>query len=256
MYPILFHIGKFPIPSYGLILVIAFLLSVYLLRREAARMGLDERKTADTAIIGLLFGLVGAKLLLILVDLPDYLSNPREIFETIRSAGVIYGGLIGGSAGMAWYLRKHKLPLWSSLDVMAPFAALGMGLGRLSCLAAGCCWGKPYDGPLALHFPDHPYCHAPAEVGLFPVQLVGLLNGVLLFGLLLFLLRRRTFHGQVISAFIFLYALTRGLIELARGDDIRGLWFNNTSSTSQIIALFALVFAVWLYWKRRKESSS
>ena len=253
MHPILFKIGRFELPAYGVILVAVFLLVTWLLRREASRLGLNARKTGDLALITLLFGLVGAKLLLILVDWELYIREPVKILGTLRSAGVIYGGLVVGSAGAIWYMRKHKLPMWQTLDVLAPFAALGVGLGRLSCLMAGCCYGIPYEGPFALHFPDHPYCDAPAGVGLFPIQLLSLLNGILLFLGLLWLLRKNAFPGSVIAAYAFFYGLTRGLIEIFRGDEVRGLWLNELLSTSQIIAVGSMVFGLALYLKLRKN---
>ena len=252
MHPILIEIGTVKIPSYGAILVLAFLTASFFLRREATRQGLDGQKTTDMALVGLLFGLLGSKLLLILVDLPEYVSNPQLLLGTIRSAGVIYGGQLGGALGVWWYIRRHNLPLWKSFDVMTPFLALGIGLGRLSCLMAGCCFGRPYSGPFALHFPEHPYCDAPAQMGLFPTQILALLNGIALCLLLVTLLRRRSFDGQVTFAFVFLYGLTRTLIEFLRGDEVRGLWLGNTLSTSQVIALFAMGVSATFYILKRK----
>lgn len=254
MHPILFEIFGFKLPAYGVLLVATFLASTYFMNREAARMGLDPRKTWDAAITGLLFGLLGSKLLLILIDLPYYWSNPRELLGTIRSAGVIYGGILGGAIGVIWYIRRHKLPPWATFDVMVPFLALGMGLGRVSCIMAGCCYGVPHEGFLALHFPDHPMCEAPAAVGLFPVQLLDLVNGVLLCLLLVALLRRRKFDGQTTLAFFFIYGWIRGIIEFWRGDTVRGLWFGGHASTSQVIAAAAIVISAVWYWKRRKEA--
>ena len=253
MHPILFKIGSFAIPAYGVLLVATFAISTWALRREAVRMDMDGDKLVDTAVMGLLFGLIGAKALLILVDLPHYWANPKDLVNTIRSAGVIYGGLAGGALGILWYIRRKKMPVWSTLDVLAPFAALGVGLGRASCLMAGCCYGIPYDGPLALHFPDHPNCDAPAGIGLFPVQPLSLINGVVLCLVLIYLLRRRSFEGQIILTWLFLYSLTRGLLEFLRGDTVRGLWFGGTLSTSQIIAVVGIILASVLYLKRRRE---
>jgi len=249
MHPILFKIGTIEVPAYGALLVVSFLLAAHLLKRGASKHGLDPEKTADVAIAALLFGLVGAKLLLLIVD-PGSLAHPLQF---LRSAGVVFGGLIFGSLGVIWYLRRKKLPFWKTLDCLAPFTALAMGLGRLSCLMAGCCYGIPYEGPLALYFPDNPYCDAPTGVGLFPTQPLGLINGVVLFAVLLFLLRRRRFDGQVIVAFAFLYSLTRGLLEFLRGDQVRGLWFDGRLSTSQIIAILGLAAAGWFYWKLPKD---
>lgn len=255
MHPILFEIGTFKIPAYGASLLLAFVIAMVLLKKEAPKQGLDPNQVGDVAIAGLLFGLIGAKLLLILVDLPEYLSNPRRILTTLRSAGVIYGGLIGGTAGIVWYLRRYRLPVWKTLDLMAPFAALGAGVGRLSCIMAGCCHGFPYDGPFSLIFPDDPYCEAPAGIGLFPVQLVGMINGILLFFLLRWMLRhKKTFDGQIILSYAFLYGLTRGLIEFLRGDTVRGIWLGGTISTSQLIGLTAMALAAILFVVRRKRT--
>ena len=254
MHPVLFNIGKFELPAYGALLVLAFLVATYFLKKEASRMGIDPQKTVDAALIALLFGLLGAKILLILVDAKLYFSNPSLMLGTLQSAGVVYGGIIGGAVAVVVYIRKRKMPLWTTLDTMVPFLALGIGLGRLSCLMAGCCYGIRYDGPLALHFPDHPRCEAPPDIGLFPVQILSLLNGVVLCLVLVALLRKRAFEGQVLAAFFFLYSLTRGAIEFLRGDTVRGLWLGDSISTSQLIAVFGALFGIFLYLKKKKDA--
>ena len=255
MHPVLFSIGNFQLPTYGVALVVAFLTATYFIKREAGRMGLDAQKTADTAIMGLLFGLVGAKALLILIDLPHYLSNPGELLGTIRLAGVIYGGVLGGIVGIAWYVRRHNLPAWDTFDVLAPFAALGMGIGRLGCFFSGCCYGMPYEGPLAMAA-EHTHCTT-CTTTVFPVQIVGLLNGVALCLVLVAILRKRKFEGQVLLSFGILYGLTRGLIEFLRGDDVeRGMWLAGYISTSQIVAILFIVVSVFLYIKKNKEATT
>ena len=256
MHPILLDLGFIQLPSYGVLLVGSFLLSAWLLKREAPTLGLDPKKVVDVAVIGLLFGLIGAKLLLIVVELPHYIEDPKRILGTIRSAGVIYGGLILGAVGSIWYIRKLKLTMLDTLDLMAPFSALAVGLGRVSCLAAGCCYGSVYEGPFALTFPDHPLCHAPAGVSLFPIQIVGLINGIVLCVGLVYILRRRAFPGQVIAAYGFLYSLTRGLMEFLRGDAVRGEYFDGAVSTSQIIAVVVGVISLFLYFKLQKGANS
>lgn len=243
MHPILFTIFGFDVPAYGVALVGAFIISTYLLRREGVRMDLDPEKLTDAAVSGLLFGLIGAKALLILVELDRFIANPAELLDTIRSAGVIYGGQLGGGIGVVWYLHRNKMPMLKTLDLMAPHLALGIGLGRIACLMAGCCYGVHYDGPFALHFPEHPQCAAPAAVGLFPIQIVSLINGVMLYSVLVWLLRRRRFDGQILAAFVFLYGLTRAVIEVYRGDGVRGVWFDGLISTSQLIALCGMAAA-------------
>lgn len=252
MHPILFKIGNFEVPAYGAILVIDFFICLYFLKKEAERMKLDQEATLNTAVAALFGGMVGAKLLLILVDWKMYLEDPALILGTLRSAGVIYGGQIGGALTAIWYIRHKKLPFWDTIDTMAPFLALGIGLGRLSCLAAGCCYGMHWEGIFALHFPDHPACEAPAGIGLFPIQVVAVLNGILLCVFLVWILRRRAFQGQVVALLMITYGLTRGLMEFMRGDKVRGLWFGGHVSTSQLIAMIGIVLGVLLYLRMRK----
>lgn len=255
MHPILFHIGDFPIASYGVNLAIAFIISTFLLGREAERQGLDKNDVMDVAVYGLVVGLLCSKLLLILLDLNYYLSNPGEILKTLRSAGVLYGGQIGGLAFAYWLLRRRKLPAWKTFDIAMPYLALAIGLGRISCLLAGCCHGMPYDGPFAIVFPDAPYCEAPPGVSLFPVQALAVINGILLFALLLWVLRKHyRFPGQVAALFMGLYGLTRGLLEFLRGDDVRGLWLGGLVSTSQLIALGFMILAAALYFTLKKRA--
>jgi len=253
MHPILFKIGPLEIPTYGVILVTAFLLATFLIRREASRMGLPVQKLQDLALSVLIMGLVGAKLLLILLDLPYYIKNPDELLHTIRSAGVLYGGVILGLATAIFLIRKHRLPIWDTLDLFAPLMAMGIGIGRLGCFFAGCCYGMPYSGPLAIVFSEHEYCEAPAGVELFPVQLLAVLNGLIIFGFLFWLLRRRKFQGQIVGLFLLIYGFARFCLEFLRGDTHRGIWFDGLMSTSQIIAAIMMVGALALLAIQRKR---
>jgi len=251
MHPILLKIGSFEVPAYGASLVLAFVVTTWFLKREAGRQGLDGDKMVDTAIAGLLFGLVGAKLLLFFLDPGYYVQHPVEL---LRSAGVIYGGLMVGVLGVIWFIKRKNMPLWKSLDTLAPFAALGVGLGRISCLMAGCCYGIRYDGPFSIVFPSHPYCRADPGIDLFPIQILALVNGVLLCLVLLWILRNQRFPGQVVMAYLMLYSLTRGTMEFLRGDDVeRGKWFADTVSTSQVIAIIGLLAGLIWYLKSRPK---
>ncbi|MCB1052166.1 MAG: prolipoprotein diacylglyceryl transferase [Acidobacteria bacterium] len=256
MHPILIDFGFFQLPSYGVLLVLAFLAASWFLKREVVRMGLPEKKVMDLTVISLLLGLVGSKLLLILIDLPVYLADPKLLLGTIRSAGVLYGGIIAGGLASLWYIRKHQLPALDCLDVMAAVTPLAIGIGRLGCLSVGCCHGYAYEGPFALHFPATPGCEAPPGIGLFPIQILAFINGVLLFVGLLYWLRHRQFKGQILAGFFAGYSLIRFIEEFFRGDTVRGLYFNNTVSTSQLIAIGLFVFALFLYFSLQKRATS
>src|SRR5258708_30738303 len=96
-------------------------------------------------------GMVGAKVLMIGLD-PAYRINPAEIFSlaTLQSAGIFYGGFIAALIFAALYMKRQSLPLLATSDLFAPGLALGHGIGRLGCFAAGWCWGKPTPLPSAV----------------------------------------------------------------------------------------------------------
>lgn len=254
MYPILIDLGFFQLPAYGVLLVAAFLAASYFLQRLGTGMHLPAKQLTDVAVLTLLFALMGAKLLLIAVDLPYYLEKPARLLGTIRSAGVLYGGLIAGSLAAWWSIRRYRLPLWDTLDLMAAVTPLGIAIGRLGCLSVGCCYGMPFDGPLALHFPNHPACEAPAGIGLFPIQLLAALNGLLLFAVTLQLLRKRRYPGQVLAWFLMLYSAIRLVEEHFRGDELRGIWQAGLA-TSQWIALAILPLGATLLIAARRKAA-
>ena len=153
MHPILFDFGGFTVYTYGVLLAAAYLLGPAVRADPRARTrGLDRQRVMDLGIWIIISALVGAKLLLLIVDFDSSRANPRELLALARSGGVFYGGLIAAVVVALLYLRRHQLPLWTTTDVFAPGIALGHVVGRLGCLLAGCCFGKPTTVPWAITF--------------------------------------------------------------------------------------------------------
>ena len=125
---------------------------------------------------------------------------------------------------------------------MAPSIALGQAFGRLGCFSAGCCYGAPTSGPLSVIFTD-PHSLAPLGVPLFPTQLMEATGNLAIFCALLLLRRSKKFDGQLFWLYVLFYAVLRFIVEIFRGDAIRGLYFGNAISTSQIIAIGMFLLA-------------
>lgn len=261
MFPRLIQIGSFYLPTYGVILAIAYLVGIWLLRRKARDAGLPEQKIFDFSLYVLAAAILGAKALLVIVEWRHYVENPRSLVEVLRSGGVFYGGLIAATAVGIWYMKKHRLPAWKVADMGAPSIALGEAIGRWGCFAAGCCYGKPTDGPLGVRFTD-PFAHdavgTPLGVPLHPTQIYLSVNAFLIFLILQWAYRRRTFDGEVFWLYILLYAITRGLIENFRGDTVRGFLIPGVLSTSQFIGLIAATAAVGMlvFLSRRRRAEA
>lgn len=246
MHPILFEFGDLSIYSYGVLLAAAYLLGLQFALMRARARGLNAQRVMDLGIWIIVSALVGAKLLLLIVDFRHYTGSPRDLLGLARSGGVFYGGLIAAVTVALWYLRRHKLPLWTTTDVFAPGIALGHVVGRLGCLMAGCCFGRPASVPWAITFRD-PAAAAnvgtPLGIPLHPTQLYEAGAEALILGALLLLERRgRAFPGRTFWSYLLLYGVSRFLIEFYRGDS-RGMVFH-TLSTSQFVSVILVPLSI------------
>jgi phosphatidylglycerol---prolipoprotein diacylglyceryl transferase len=256
VHPILFELGPITIYSYGVLLAAAYLLGLWMAARRARQAGLDGNKVLDLGIWVIIAALVGAKALLFVVEFDQFTSSWQEFMTLLRSGGVFYGGLIAAVLVCIYQLRKHRLPLWISGDLFAPGIALGYMVGRLGCLMAGCCYGKPTDVPWAITFTD-PAANfnvgTPLNQPLHPTQIYESGAGFLILLLLLFIERRgRAFPGRTFWSFVLLYSVSRFVIEFFRGDD-RGMPLA-ALSTSQLISLVLFPLSLIMLWYLSRPS--
>jgi phosphatidylglycerol:prolipoprotein diacylglycerol transferase len=238
MFPRLLELGPLTVYSYGVLLAAAYLFALYFAVRRARRFGLDGDRVLDLGIYLIISALVGAKLLLLIVDFDFFRRNPAELWTLARSGGVFYGGLVAAFAVGMWYMRKHRLPVWRTADAIAPGIALGHVIGRFGCLLAGCCYGKPTSLPWGITFSDAfaaANVGTPLHVALHPTQLY---EAGTEFVILMFLLATerlwRRHAGWTFWVYILLYGISRFVIELFRGDP-RGMTMG--FSTSQVISM-------------------
>lgn len=252
MHPILFDIAGWPVYSYGLLLALAYLLGLQLAVVRARRQGLDGTKIMDLGIYLIIAALVGAKLMLVVVDFEYFRSQPRELLSLVRAGGVFYGGLLAALGVAVVLVRRYKLELWTTADLIAPGIALGHVIGRFGCLLAGCCYGRPTDMPWGLVFTD-PAAAAnagtPLGVALHPTQVydAGAELAIMLF-LLATERRGRPFPGRTFWLYMLLYAVSRFIIEFYRGDD-RGMMAG--FSTSQVVSVVVLPLSLLMLSRLR-----
>ncbi len=251
MHPILFNFGSFRLPTYGVLLALALVGSLWTVARLARREGLEPVRLIDFCTWVILVGLGGAKVLMVLTDWKFYSEHPREIFSwaTLQAGGVFYGGFVAAALFALWYARVYRLPALKVFDVCAPAVALGQSVGRLGCFAAGCDFGTATHAPWAVVFTS-PYSHdlsgVPLGVPLHPTQIYESLATLAIFGVLLWRYRSKRWDGQIFMLYLTLYAVARFFLEFLRGDEDRGFVFNHLLSTSQFIALVAIAAAAGL----------
>jgi phosphatidylglycerol:prolipoprotein diacylglycerol transferase len=153
------------------------------------------------------------------------------------------------------------LPWWKTADACAPGIALGNFFGRQGCFSAGCCWGKPTTLPWGVQFSEagHEITGVPIGVHLHPTQLYESFTMLIVFFFLLWLHKKKRFSGQVILAYVVIYAAVRFLIEFVRDDprgDVLGLTTLTGLSTSQLIGIVAGIAALIAFIVRWRRATS
>src|SRR5580765_3063600 len=239
------YLGTITIYTYGVLLAAAYLLGLQLALTRAKSRGLDSTRVMDLGIYIIISALLGAKLLLLFTDFQTFKSNPAELFNLLREGGVFYGGLIVAVLVALLYIRRIGLPLWTTCDVFAPGIALGHVVGRFGCLFAGCCYGKPTTRPWGITFTD-PFAAAnvgtPLGIPLHPTQLYEAGAELIILIVLLVTERKgRPYPGRTFWLYMLLYAISRYVIEIFRGDD-RGTV--GIFSTSQFISIVLAPLAI------------
>jgi len=158
-----------PLHTYGLMIATAFVVAVWLASREAPRAYPASIKVGgrlepagpymrerflDLGFWVLVSAIVGSRVLFVITKWEDY---RRDIWQGFSISGglVFYGGFIGAALASYWYCKRHKLEFLRIADVAIPSVAIGHAIGRLGCLAAGCCWGgiAKAGSAIAIRFP-------------------------------------------------------------------------------------------------------
>lgn len=224
MYPILFDLGGFQIRSYGVIVVLSFLIALWMSTREAAGKGLDPKLVQDFAVYGLLGGIVGARLYFVLFSAPGYfIEHPLEIFS-VWSGGIgIIGSLIGGFIVAVWFCHKKNLSLLKFADTVAPGMALGQTLGQFACLLNGDSYGRPTDLPWAITYTD-PRSLAPLNISLHPIEIYEMAAYFLTFLLVWGIRKHCRVDGFTFFTYLAGYGMARFVVDFFRGDPAIFAW--------------------------------
>jgi len=148
MKPILVTLGRFPISSFGLFLLLAFLVGIAIARRRGRPVGIEPPAMLDIALYMIIGGIVAGRLGYALSDLGTFLARPITILTIWKDSGLtFYGALVGGTV-VAWlYARASGIRLARFMDVFAPALALGYAVAMIGALLHGLYLGKPSGVP-------------------------------------------------------------------------------------------------------------
>ena len=212
MHPLLFHIGRFAIPTYGVCTALALVSALLALRYFARLLGLNSNTVWNLGLVAILATLIAGRLLLVAVYFRAFLQHPFWILglTSNHSAWIDSVALVIGLAAGLLYALAEGLPVLRTLDCVAPAAALALGCNRIGAFLAGLDFGLPtqhfwsvtYSSPISAL-----WYATPLGVPLYPAQLNDAIISFALFLGLLWWLPRRTQDGELWGAWLFLYGI-------------------------------------------------
>lgn len=247
----------FPVRSFGILLMIAVLVAVWLAGRRAARFGLTKDQVWDSVVWLVIPGVLGARVFYIAQHWGDFAGRPDQIFSLRMEGLTSFGGLVFGFLGFLVWSRTAKVDRWAFLDTVAVPVLVAQAIGRIGCLMNGCCYGRPTDAWFGVRVQGETATHVPAQI----VDTALLLAGSL--ALTLWERRGAGFAGRSFGWMIVIYGLSRFLYEFLRAGTVQEFRLGIVSSaylgslpvtSAQVFALgMVAVGAVLLAWLGRRR---
>ncbi|MCE5198426.1 MAG: prolipoprotein diacylglyceryl transferase [Armatimonadota bacterium] len=236
MHSTLFTIFGLPIRSYGLMMVIGFSLGLWRAQRAAQRRGLNSDRVYDLALTVLLSGVLGARLVYILLNMRT--ESFREFFAVWNGGLSFHGGVLFAVVAAYLFTRKTKLSFWAYTDLLAPSVAIGYAFTRIGCFLNGCCYGAPTSLPWGVRFMENGTLTPPSH----PTQIYAFLASLLIFFVLTRLEKLNRAPGFIFTSYLGLYGVYRFLIEFPRKGYSAQEWFMGLTQ-AQVVSIAMIVIA-------------
>ena len=246
MIPYLIEIGPIKIPSYGFMLMVAFMVNYYLLTKELKRLGKDPEMAGDAVFWAAIGGIVGSKIYYMAENFRAFSADPLGMIFS-GSGLVFFGGLAGGMLAVTFYIKKKNEPWLAWADMVSPLLILGYAIGRIGCFLVGDDYGVVTDLPWGMTFPKGA---PPTLVPVHPTQVYETVMGIGIFAILWKLRTVPWPHGRRFALYLMLAGTERLLIEFIRTNNeyLLGL------SGAQIISICMFIIGITLINKLGKAS--
>lgn len=216
--------------------------------KRAARKDLGIKNLSNNFFyLIFIFGFIGGKLFYYLEKPVYYWNNPSLLVDNFSGGFVFYGSFVTIIPMIVLYLKRQNIPVLPMLDILAITTLIVHAFGRFGCFNAGCCYGLPTNSSFGIIFPNT------NNVAVHPTQLYEVYVLLMLLGFLLIIKKHKKFDGQIFLLYLGLYATSRGVLELFRGDS-RGFVIKDILSHSQFIAILLLLSTLYFYKKLQTKN--
>lgn len=251
MYPFI-HLGPITIGTFGILLWLAAVAGCWALHKNFVRFHIQADAISIVAVSTVL-GVLGAKLWHVL-ETPRLLYHHPAALLFDRAGFAWYGGLVAAILSLLWQSRVYKIGGLRMLDLAAPAAALGYGVGRIGCLISGDGdYGIPTHLPWGIALP-HGLVPTPPGVKVQPTPIYELFGAIFICWLLWRrgAPERRRPLGQITGEYLILSGVARFLVEFVRINP-RILW---GMSNAQVASLGAIACGIALVlWARSRAAT-
>lgn len=228
------HLGPLLLQTPGLALLIGVWVGLSLSEQEAKRTGVNSNHIYNLVLLGLVAGVLGARLGYALRYLDAYLESPLSLFSLNTSTLSLDFGLVSGLL-CAWiYSQRKSLPLRSSLDILAPGLAAFMVFLGIAHLLNGDAFGAPASIPWSIYLWNE-YRH--------PTQIYEIIGALIILTMALNRPLQKLGTGLNFLLVVALSAGARLFLEAFRGDSL--IWFDGLRA-AQVISLLILLSTLWL----------
>lgn len=273
LYFLVNRFGPVPIRSYGVMLLAGLAAGAAWLAHNARHYDLPSGLAVDLALAALVGGILGARLLYVLLDLPQFAGNPLSAFRVWEGGLSFHGGLAGGLLAAYLLARRRRLHFPTLLDAGAPAIALGYALARIGCFLNGCCFGGHCQSFWGVRFAPGSEAAAwslglppgqPATTWgepLYPAQLLASFLAIVIFFILVLMRRLFARPGHLFMFFLALYGVERFVVEFWRhGASGRPFALLPALTVAQVASLVltagAVVFLVTTWPRNRARGTS
>lgn len=256
MWPVLFQTEAITLPTYLVINSFVFCFGIFWIYKRAKKFALNQNAALDLTLVGMVGAFIGARAFHIFFERPSfYFQYPSFTYKFWYGGFVFYGGFAVAFL-FCWLLcKKRNYDYRTYADLFAPVLALGYSIGRLGCLCAGCCFGRPTELPWGITFPQGG--EAPPGIPLHPTQIYSSLWELAVFITLMILERRATLKshkGRLFGVWLILHAVGRASVEQFRGDFRGATPFNLSLSTW--LSVIALGLGIYMLDLKRNKNAS
>ena len=266
------HVGKnisvkgFDIAYYGITIAVAILFGILLVFVRAKHSGQDVNDYENLAILGIIFGIIGARIYYVVFSWSDYREDIKSVFNIRQGGLAIYGGIIAGFLTAYLYAKVKKLSFWQIADTVCIGFPAGQMIGRWGNFFNREAFGEYTDSLFAMRLPidavrasdvtDKMREHVTAVDGVRTIQVhpTFLYESAWCLVILIILLvmsyrGKNLFTGQVFLTYLGLYGLGRVLIEGLRTDQLKV----GPVAVSQVLSGVLVILCFGLILRRRKH---